>query len=112
MIINYFSIIILKIIETNIDKFFINIIINSFKNENFEEEKINDTLKELELDKIDFTREMYQEFIGFINNDKYIKNNYIEKIEDLININKINFYYIILKYIFKNQIFIYNIPSY
>ena len=99
-----------KIIETNIDKFFINIIINLIKNENFEEEKINDTLKELELDKIDFTRDMYQEFIDFINNDKYIKNNYIEKIEDLININKINFYYIILKYIFKNQIFIYNIP--
>jgi len=44
------------------------------------------------------------------NNQEYINNYIILKIEDLYNVKKINFYFILLKYIVKKSFYIYNIP--
>ena len=64
----------------------------------------------MELENINITEKMYKNFIDFLNSDNNILEKYcIEKIDDLINIKKINLYYIILKYILKEEILIYEI---
>ena len=54
----------------------------------------------MELKNINITEKMYQMFINYINsNENKLKQFYIEKFEDLVNIKKININYIIHKYI-------------
>ena len=70
-------------------------------------------IEELELESINITKKMYDILyrkILNINNENIKKNYILSKKEDLININKINFYYFILKYIFKNSFYIYQFP--
>ena len=71
--------------------------------------------QELDFERIYLTKYMNDELLKFINsNDNYKK--YIEKFSilnknDLFNDeNKINFYYNLIKYIFKDSIYIYKIP--
>ena len=45
-----------------------------------------------------------------MNDEKYINDYKINDIEDFFEEKKINFYYILIKYIFKNSFFIYHIP--
>ena len=49
-------------------------------------------------------------FDVLITKEYHIKKHIIKNIEDLFNINKINFYTLLLKYILKNPIYIYQIP--
>ena len=99
------------IIEKRIDILYMDLTISLIANESFTFDYINNILDVLELENINITEKMYQMFIDFINsNENTLKKYYIEKFDDLINIKKININYIILKYILKNQIFIYNIP--
>ena len=68
-------------------------------------------LKELDLDKIDITQKMIHHFSNILTeNNRYLDKYKIESIDDFINVNKINFYYILLKYIFKKSYLIYQIP--
>ena len=68
-------------------------------------------IKQLELENIDITKKMFDDLNEFFNsNENYIKDYIITCVEDLSNEKNINFYYILLKYIFKNSIYIYNIP--
>ena len=65
-------------------------------------------INQLDLENINITKTMFNKISKiFDSNDNYI----ITKIDDLNNENKINFYYIILKYILKDTIYIYQIPS-
>ena len=95
-----------------IDQIYADIIkslIEKDKNNNFR--NIEDILIELDLENIDITQAMIQYFSNLLNNydvnlDKYI----IKSFDDFSNADKINFYYILLKYLFKKSYLIYQIP--
>ena len=96
------------IIEQSIDKIYMNIFIKLIKEDNANFKEIYNILNNLDFEEIIITENMFNEFKDFIENPGNISNKYfINEINDLININKINFYYIVLKYFLKNQIFIY-----
>ena len=95
-----------------IDQIYADIIkslIEKDKNNNFR--NIEDILIELDLENIDITQAMIQYFSNLLNKydvnlDKYI----IKSFDDFSNADKINFYYILLKYLFKKSYLIYQIP--
>ena len=99
------------VIEKSIDTFYMEFIIKLIVNESFLFNDVKNILDVLEIENINITEKMYQMFNNFINSkENTLKKYYIEKFDDLINIKKININFIILKYILKNHIFIYNIP--
>ena len=68
-------------------------------------------VNDLNLEKIFITKTMFDELNKALNLDKdYIKPYIIIKIENLFDIRIINFYYILIKYIFKNSFYLYQIP--
>ena len=113
----------------NIKNYNLEIIVNDYKNNkidqiyaqiinqiisNYKLENINDIyeiLEQLEIEKIDINNCIFYELLQ----DLDIKNSFINDIKienknDFLNIKKLNFYYILLKYILKNSIYIYQIP--
>ena len=65
----------------------------------------------LKLEKIHITKLMVAELAKVLNsNNDFIKCYLITKIEDLFNIKIINFYYFLIKYIFKNSYYYFYIP--
>ena len=94
-----------------IDEIYSNIIISLIKNNKFEDyENAENIVKKLDLESIDITNKIYKDIDYTLNNDEKVKNDYnIIKIEDIFDINKINFYRILFKYILKNSYFIYTI---
>ena len=99
-----------NILIMNIDQLYSKIINKLFKYDLYEnEEFVFDILHDLEIKSIKINEIIYSELIYFLNNDEnYRKEIFIENIEDLNNIKKINLYYIILNYILKNSFYIYN----
>ena len=99
-------------IGKKIDKIYSKIInelirIKEFKNLEY----IETILSQLDLEEINITKFIYEDLILCLESkNDFISNYKIEKIEDILNEKKINFYYILLKYILKNTIYIYNIP--
>ena len=98
--------------SNNVEELYLNLIISLIENE-----KLNDfefpinIFEQLELKTINITKTMYnklKEIFDYKNN--FIQKYMISKFEDLFDEKKINFYYIILNYIFKNAFYIYNIP--
>ena len=72
---------------------------------------ISDLIKQLDLENIDFTKIMINKLYEIFNSNKdYINDYLILNLEDFSNEKKVNFYYILLKYILKNSIYIYQIP--
>ena len=101
-----------------IDKIYIDIIFDIIKSLIIEG-KIEDynyaynIINELELENIDITKTMFDEILKILNSNDYKKNinEYIILEEkDFYDEKKINFYFILLKYILKNSIYIYHIP--
>ena len=101
-----------EIIKNKVDIIYIKIInelIKSSKVENYE--YTYNIIKEIDLESIYITKAMFDEMYKILNpREKYMEKYIISQINDLININKINFYYILLKYILKYSIYIYYIP--
>ena len=101
-----------EITELSIDKIYIDIILSLMKSNKFIDfDYIINIISQLDLENIIITKSMFQllnKILDTNNND--IENYQILTIEDLFNNEKINFHYILLKYILKNQIYIYNIP--
>jgi hypothetical protein len=65
-------------------------------------------IEEMNLEKIDITKTMYNKLAEILNeNNDYIKKYIIKDKTDLYNDNIINFYYILFKYILKNSFYIY-----
>ena len=95
-----------------IDEIYILIINALIKKRKFEDyEYINNIISQLDLENIKITKLMFDELFKILNsNEDYINDYTIINEEDLVNENKINFYYILLKYILKNSIYIYHIP--
>ena len=96
----------------NIDIIYINLIkgiINNNKMNNYE--YILDIMNQLDLENIDLTKNMFNGITEILNmKNKYINKKMINNINDILCEDKINFYYILLKYILKNSIYIYQIP--
>ena len=96
----------------SIDVIYIEIINTIIKNKKIEDyDYICDLIKQLDLENIDITKIMFDKLYEFLNNNKdYINDYLILNLEDFSNEIKVNFYYILLKYILKNSIYIYQIP--
>ena len=95
-----------------IDEIYIDIINILIKNNKFEDYKyVYNVIKELDLEKINITETMFNELSKTLNiNEEYIKNYIILNSKNFsLKEEIINFYYILIKYIFKNSIYIYNI---
>ena len=94
------------IISKKIDEIYIEIIISLIESKKFDE-KAENIVKELDLENIDITIKMFDKISEILDSDKYYIINKLEKAEDLYDEKKINFYYILFKYILKNSIYIY-----
>ena len=98
--------------KKKIDILFIKIFINLIKNRKFNDYNyIYKIIKELNYDSISITKNMFEELKKELDKkNNYINYYIINTIDDLKNIEKINFYYVLFKYILKNTFFIYYIP--
>ena len=95
------------ILKKKIDEIYsdiINALIRSKKIEDFE--YAYNAFEQLDLKNINLTKTIFE---GLINGQNY-KDYEINNIEDLNNEKKVNFYYLFFTFIFKNSIYIYNIP--
>ena len=101
---NYEDLIIKKI-----DEIYSKIIIALIKKNKFEDyEYTYNIIKQLGLESIDITNKMFDEIIKILDYDEDIKKKYIiSKPEDLFDDKKLNFNFILLKYILKDSFFIY-----
>ena len=101
-----------ELISKNIDEIYIKILISLIKNNTFEKfDLIENIMEKLELQEINLTKTMFNELVDFLTeSNENIKKFKIDKIYDLKDNNKKNFYYFIFKYIIKNPIYIYYIP--
>ena len=98
------------IISKKIDYIYMEIIISLIENDKFTDYDFCwDIIEQLELDKINITNTIFQGLSNAINKENenaYIINN----INDLMNEKTLNFYYILIKYMFKkNSFYIYQI---
>jgi hypothetical protein len=93
------------IISKKIDYIYMEIIISLIENDKFTDYDFCwDIIEQLELDKINITNTIFQGLSNAINKENenaYIINN----INDLMNEKTLNFYYILIKYIFKKDSF-------
>ena len=94
-----------------IDEIYFEIIKSLIENNKFKNyEYTYNIITKLDLESIDITKTMLDGIIDLIKNNENIYNKYIIlKDEDLFDNIKINFYYILLKYILNKSIFIYQI---
>ena len=98
--------------KKNIEEIYIEIIINFIKSNKFENyQEVDNILNELDFKNIFITNKMFKKLSTILNSkEDYIKCYIINDPKDLYNDKIINFYYILLNYIFKNSIYINNIP--
>ena len=99
------------VLNKNIDKIYLDIIIFLIKTNKFSDfDYAYEIIDDLDLKSIALTKEMYEGISQALDeNNDYLKNYEIENLKDLIE-DKINFYYILIKFIFKNVAYIYCIP--
>ena len=102
-----------KFKSKNIDEIYSEIIISLITNKIFENYKYTyNIIKDIDLKNIDITEIMFDKLLKLLNSNTNNINEYlILNEEDLYNVIKINFYYILLKFILKNSIYIYQIPA-
>ena len=98
--------------ENNIDKIYIDIIKALFQEKSMKnKDNVLQILEQIELESIDINEQMMEKFSQIFDiNNNFIKEYMINDINDLMNIEKIEFYFIIFKYIFKESIYLYQIP--
>ena len=101
-----------EINEKKIDEIYIEIINMLIRTNKIDDyEYAYKIIKELDLENIDLTKEMLDKLIKTLNNEKNKLNKYKKLEENNFEFKDkiINFYYILLKYILKNENYIYNI---
>ena len=96
----------------SLDLIYVEIIIELIKQKKFEDfEFTYEIIKQLDLENIDITKIMFDKVYEILNsNENYINDYMIIKGEDIYDEKIINFYFILMYYILKNQIYIYQIP--
>ena len=96
-----------------IEEIYNNIVISLIKNKKLDDyEYSKDIMEQLDLDNIELTNKIYEEIKKLFDDKKkedYINNYQIKNSDNLFNERFVNFYFILLKYVFKNSIYIYNI---
>ena len=99
-----------EIKSKTIDEIYI-IIIALIKLKKFEDYKYTyNIIEQLDIENIAITQLMYDELLKILDEDvDYINDYKITKKEDLFNEKKINFFYILIKYVLKSPIYIYRI---
>lgn len=98
------------IYDNQIDQIYANIITSLIKNKKFENyDFIMNIMNELDMDNIIITETIYQELNDTLSKEEFYQEYKILTKEDFYIEKKINFYYIFLKYILKNPLYIYNI---
>ena len=99
-----------EFVSKKIDEIYTKLIINLIKDIKFEKCKsVIRKLIQLDLKNIEITKSLCNKLIELLKSNEIEINYRLKKIKDLDK-NKINFYYILLKYILKSPIFIYNCP--
>ena len=95
-----------------LEEIYLKIIIFLIENRKFEDyEYTYDIIEQLNLEYINLTKIMIEKILQILNSEEsFIKDYIIFNCNDLLDIKKINFYYILLKYILKNSFYIYQIP--
>ena len=98
------------IITKKIDLIYIEIILNLIKYKIFEnfEYSIN-ILKQLDLENIKLTKDMFNKFVNELEKNEYLINYQITEPSDFLDKKKVNFYYLLLKYILKDSFLIFQI---
>ena len=100
-----------EILGSKIDEIYMSIIkalINSDKFEDYD--YIDKIFREIKLDKIDLTKYMVDELNKILNLDSDLVKPYlIMKVEDLFNIKVVNFYNLLIKHLFHNSLYFYNV---
>ena len=101
-----------EIEEMKLDEIYSEIIISLIKNKKFEDYDYSyNILHQLEIDNLEITKKIYDDLSVILNSKESFINNYlIINLEDIYDIKKINFYYILFKFILKRSIYIYSIP--
>ena len=105
-----------NIYEMSIEKIYIDIIIYIIKNNKlFDYDFCYDIIEQIDLDLIDIqfmeSETKFNKILEILDTkNDYIKNYIIKNFEDIKDENKINCYYILMKYFFKSSIYIYYIP--
>ena len=97
-------------IEYQIDKIYADIISSLIRNKKIKDYDFSlNILKQMDIENINITNEIYDKLSKTLNDEDIIKEYKIEKNDDIFNEIKINFYFILIKYIFKNSLYIYHI---
>ena len=101
-----------NILSKNIDDIYIKIIISLVNSNQFKDfDYIYNIFNQLDLESIHLTDNMLEQLKEILDiSEDYIKKYKISDIYDLFNIEKMNFHFILLKYILKNSFYIYQIP--
>ena len=99
-----------KLTKKRVEEIYIIIINTLIENKKLEDEQyIYDIIKQLDLENIIITKEMFQQFSLLLDpNNKFLNDYILINIDDLFNFKKVNFYYILFKYILKSSIYIYH----
>ena len=97
--------------EISLEKLYLNILIELIKRKKLENyEFAYDILTKLDLENIDINKNMFEELKNILDDERYINDYKLKDIDNFFSPTKINFYFILIKYIFKKGFFIYNIP--
>ena len=88
-----------------IDELFIEFILSLIKKNSYND--ILNIVQALDLKNINFSKKMKDKLFIFLNDNNNMKNYNIKTINDLFNEDKLNFYFILFKYLLKNYIYIY-----
>ena len=98
--------------DNNIEEIYLNIIISLLEKEKLEDyEYASNIFDQLGLKTINITENIYNELKKIFDSDEnYIKKYIIRNLEDLCDEKKINFYFIIFNFIFKDTLYLCNIP--
>ena len=101
-----------KTIDEIYSEIIIWLIMNLFNNKFKDFDFVYNIIEQLDLKFINITNIMFKELLNMFNNNnvKFMQNYELSEIKDLSDNTKINFYYILFKYILKNSIYIYHIP--
>jgi len=99
------------VLNKNIDNIYLDIIILLIKTNKFSDfDYVYEIIENLDLKSIVLTKVLYEGISQALNeNNDYLKDYEIKSLKDLVE-DKINFYYTLIKFIFKNVAYIYNIP--
>jgi len=90
-----------------IDDLYIEIIGKLIISKKFEDDKyINDIMSQLDMEKIHLSNKMFEKLSEILNGSNS-KDYIISNKKDLLEEKKINFYYLLFKYVLKNTIFVY-----